>query len=38
MNEISLKEIDFQAEINSGEPSFRVNRDDYKKNIHFEGK
>ena len=38
MNEISLKEIDFHAEINSEQPSFRAHRDDYKKNINFEGK
>lgn len=36
MNEISLKEIDFHAEINSEEPSFRIY--DYKNNTNFEGK
>ena len=31
-----MREIDFHAEINSGEPSFRMNGEDYKKNIYKE--
>jgi hypothetical protein len=33
-----LREIDFHAEINSGEPSFHINGGEYKKNIYAEGK